>query len=290
MKILVTGKSGSGAWAIRGEQLGAALGATVRPDAPEQLMREHDVVILVKRPPSGFADRARHAGAFVVWDVVDAWPQPDANAWPYAHAVEWLRREAMRVGARVVVCSNDLMADAAGENALVVPHHAWDRGERNRPLVVANEVRRVGYQGRELYISGEIGALVRAECASRGWEFVSAPDLDLTSVDIAVAFRDAPWSGDIASSWKSNVKLANMQHAGVPGVLAAEESYVRFCSGAERWIRQGLERESLRAAFDSLVTRDARENAAKLMRTQAHRFSLSQIAADYRAQLEVLRA
>ena len=49
MKVLVTGRGGAGSWIVRGEQLGAQIGATVRPLA--ETADGFDLTIVVKRTP-----------------------------------------------------------------------------------------------------------------------------------------------------------------------------------------------------------------------------------------------
>lgn len=286
MKILVTGKQGSGSWMIRGEQLGSAANATVRPHAPEQLMREHDVVVLVKRPPAGFADAARHAGTPVVWDVVDAWPQPDANAWEEGLCVHWLLSEVQRVGAVAVLCPNDSMVEALtrkGVPALSLPHHYMPDRAINP---IRPKVRKVGYQGRDVYLSGDWRKAIEAACAKRGWEFVSEPMLDLASVDIAVAFRDGHWNGWIASAWKSNVKLANAMGTGTPIVLAREDSYCQWGAGVEPMPATPAQ---LDAAFEHLTSHESRAAVSRVMLSRSSTFQLANVAAALRSALRTIR-
>ena len=55
-RILITGTGTSGSWKIRGEQLGAAIGAEIMPRAALANCRRADVVVLVKRAsPEAFS-------------------------------------------------------------------------------------------------------------------------------------------------------------------------------------------------------------------------------------------
>lgn len=282
MKILVTGKEGSGSWLIRGEQLGRAAGATVRAHAPEQLMREHDVVVLVKRPPSGFIDAARHAGTPVVWDVVDAWPQPDANAWEEGLCVHWLLSEVKRIGAVAVLCPNDSMVEvlaSKGVPAISLPHHYMPDRAVNP---VRAKVSRVGYQGRDLYLCGDWRTAIEHACMKRGWQLVSEPMLDLARVDIAVAFRDGQWDGWIATAWKSNVKLANAMGTGTPMVLAREDSYCQWGSGVEV---MPATPDQVDDAFEHLTSYEARAALSRVMLSRSSTFQLANVAAAFRSAL-----
>ena len=91
VKLLITGKGGrAGSWVVRGEQLGGALGATVKPLATAQDMRDADLTIVVKRTPEPILRALRESGARWVYDVVDCYPQPQAAAWGRAEAISWM--------------------------------------------------------------------------------------------------------------------------------------------------------------------------------------------------------
>ena len=79
-RILITGTGTSGSWKIRGEQLGAAIGAEIMPRAALANCRRADVVVLVKRASPEALSAIKAAGLRVVWDVVVAWPQRPGHA------------------------------------------------------------------------------------------------------------------------------------------------------------------------------------------------------------------
>ena len=62
LKILVTGRGGAASWTIRGEQIGAALGATVKPKASLEDMRAADVILVVKKVPDELLADLRKSG------------------------------------------------------------------------------------------------------------------------------------------------------------------------------------------------------------------------------------
>jgi hypothetical protein len=69
--------------------LGKAIGARVDPLAHDV---DADLAIIVKRPRVETLQRLHQAAVPIVWDVVDAWPQPDGNDWDEAICQQWLER------------------------------------------------------------------------------------------------------------------------------------------------------------------------------------------------------
>lgn len=274
MRVLVTGRGSSGSWEIRGRQLGAAIGATVRPNATSD---GHDLVVLVKRPTpyllAGFS-------APVVWDVVDAWPQPEGNEWDRDTAMRWLRARVREIRPVAIVAATERMAaDCAefGVPAVCIPHHARP-GQAVNPI--RDTVRAVGYEGGEQHLGGWKPVLERL-CERRGWRFMVNPPA-LEDVDIVVALRHT--TGYPARQWKSGVKLANAQATGTPCILSPEQGYREIQSGAEHWAET---EQDLALAFDRLTDKAARADASRILRTNPP--ELSSIADRYRCFLTQLR-
>lgn len=279
MRVLITGNGKYGSWQIRGRQLGEALGATVRVDASLPLIRLHDLVVLVKHPGDALLERLHTARARVVWDVVDAWPQPEGNQWAEPQALAWFEEAVRRIAPSAIVGATQRMArDGArfGVPSRALAHHAR---EGQPPGELRQQVRTVGYEGHAKQL-GQWSEVLQAECKRRGWQFVQNPAA-LRDVDIVVALRDA--QGYAAQHWKSNVKLANAQACGVPVVCNRESGYLETASGAEQWADTPAE---LAAAFDALAPFDKRRDAVPRLRAAAPR--LADIARDYRAWLETL--
>lgn len=279
MRILITGSGKSGSWQVRGVQLGHAIGATVCRDASAAMIRAHDVVVLVKRAPPRLLERLHASGARVVWDVVDAWPQPDGNHWSRIQALEWLHGQVAAIRPLAVVAATRRMAEdlqSVATTVLALPHHAR-QGLRPRP--VRDTVTRVGYEGSRKQL-GRWREVLEAECARRGWTFVINPK-SLADVDIVAALREA--EGYPPRHWKSNVKLANAQASGVPIVCNRECGYLETASGGERWADDATE---LVVALDSLTSALARQEAASQMADGAP--TLEAVATTYRAWLESL--
>lgn len=263
MRVLITGKGTSGSWKVRGEQLGAAIGATVRVNASIRDMAAHDVVVLVKRPSPALADALRRCGRLVVWDVVDHWPQPVGNEWSRERLITFTRESARHIGAHALIGATAAMADDLGSSHWL-PHHGWERGE----VLVAPNVSTVCYEGAGRYL-GRWHAAIASECARRGWRFVLNPE-HYANCDIAVAFRDAEFDGYAPRNWKSGVKLSNAQIAGMAFVGARERGYTEQACGAEQFIDSPAE---LATAFDRYEDPQVREKVAAEMRAAAPRLA-----------------
>lgn len=219
MKILVTGNGKSGSWRIRGDQLGAAIGATVKPNANVPDIKAHDLAVCVKRIADGvLANPSRRW----VWDIVDAWPQPHGNNWSRDQAISWLRDAIRRNRPYAMVFPTTQMQEDSGFDgpSLVLPHHAWPKYQRQQP---AEKVTAIGYEGAEHYL-GRWRPILEAECKARGWEFIV--NGDLSRCQIGIALRDA--QGYAPYAWKSNVKLANFQALGIPAIVSPQLSYREF--------------------------------------------------------------
>jgi hypothetical protein len=271
MRILVTGKGGkSGSWAIRAEQLGAAIGATVAARADSREIEAADLIVVVKRTPTDLIDRIRAAGKRWVFDVVDGWPQPDGNAWSEDRAVKWLRHRLADLRPDAVVFPTGMMREDAAfaVPAIVLPHHAWPK---YAPDVLHAKVRRVGYEGGERYL-GKWRAIIEDQCKRRGWEFVI--NGDLASCQIGIALRDVP--GYPAPAWKANTKLANLQALGIPALCSPERGYIETRSGGERWAenRQDVERcfDAWTYSGDRKLARDAMLRAVPTLQQIAERY------------------
>jgi hypothetical protein len=266
MEILVTGRGTGGSWGIRGVQLGRAMGATVMPEARD--LAAHDVAVLVKRYTPDLLERLHEArerdGLRIVWDVVDAWPQPRGNLWSREQCLAWLRAEIALVQPDgIVAATYEMLQDCKefGVPVLLLPHHARP-GLRRNPI--RDRVRTVGYEGAPQYITRWRGH-IEHECMRRGWCFEMQP-AELSDVDILVALRDEV--GYAPRKWKSGVKLANAQGSGTPVVCCREAGYLENDSGGALWADDPRQ---LANAFDILEPLAARRNAAaKLLAATPH--------------------
>lgn len=277
-RILVTGNGKSGSWKIRGEQLGAAIGAKVKTFHSGE--PACDIVIEIKRGSFGVRDSYRNRVP-LVWDIVDAWPQPEGNRWSRGECLAWLKSGiSVRAPYAIVAATQAMEADIREVGfrgpVLTLPHHA-------RPGQTLNPIRRVvqtiGYEGGEAYL-GKWKPILEAECARRGWKFVINPK-QLADLDIVVALRDSP--GYAPTRWKSNVKLANAQGSGTPFIGNREFGYLETASGAEEWADTKSE---LIATLDLLSDASVRYHASTVLREGTP--LLENIATTYRNWLESL--
>lgn len=272
----MTGRGSSGSWQIRGEQLGRAIGATVLPRAID--VGAFDVAVVVKRPPADLVHRIHGAGMPLVWDVVDSWPQPDGNTWSRDECMAWLRDQVRRWRPTAIVAATRAMERDCEEfdvPVLALPHHA-------RPGLVAAAIRPlrvVGYEGGAQHL-GSWGPRLELECRRRGWSFVVNPP-SVAECDVLVALRER--RGYAPLLWKSNVKLANAQAAGVPIICAREAGYVETASGAEVFADTLPE---LVAAFDLLEP--ASERLARTTTMLRATPTIDSIATDYLRWLKSL--
>lgn len=270
MKVLVTGRGGAGSWTVRGEQLGAAMGATVKPMATRQDMRAHDVVIVVKRVPPVLLAELRASGVPWVYDVVDAYPQPECSTWTPRACREWLDTWCRLLRPNRIIWPNARMRDDARSTDPVVYHHHRPNIKRN---VVRERVRAVGYEGSAKYLDSWLSPLI-AECGRRGVRFIVNPEC-IADLDIVVAMRGGIWDGYPQRHWKSNVKLANAHGSGTPFIGCMEDGYTETATGCEYWA--DTPREFARA-LDWLGTHEARKTVHE--RFIAKAYSVEQAAKD----------
>jgi len=270
VKILITGRNRSGSFIIRGEQLGAAIGATVDLKGSS---KGFDLTVVVKRLTPDVL--ARVSGNVVV-DVVDAWPQPAGNDWDRKQSMAWLRDYVGRVNLVGIVAATQQMAvdcKEFGVPVLCLPHHARPNQEWN---AIRDQVHVVGYEGGEQHL-GRWKRILERECANRGWRFVVNP-IQLADLDIVVALRE--FTGYPARNWKSNVKLANAQATGTPCILSPERGYLETQSGAEYFVE---DHAGLSSALDALTDYKTRAVTSRILHTAAP--DLSAIAEQYKAWL-----
>lgn len=260
MELLFTGNGVAGSWACRGDQVGHALGARVKPAAGLSDFAASDLTVVVKRCPDARLDALRAARKPWVFDCVDCYPQPECSDWSADQATAWVRRRLDYLKPSAVIWPNERMAvDVGFDGPSTVIYHHHRPGIRSNPI--RKEVRLVGYEGRAVYMESW-RAQVEAECDKRGWRFVLNPE-HLADVDIVLALRGSEWNGYAQRHWKSNVKLANAHGSGTPFIGSPESGYMETRSGAEYWA-EGI--GSLRTAFDWLTEQRNREQISDRFR------------------------
>lgn len=267
--LLMTGKGASGSWQIRGVQLGQTLRAAVVPNAKDLV--PYNLAVLVKRQTTDLLERFHQSKVPLIWDVVDAWPQPIGNAWHKERCLEWLAGEVKTIRPAGIVAATRAMArdcEGFGVPVLALPHHARPGLRQNpiRPLKV------LGYEGGEKYL-GRWLPIIKRQCSARGLRFVINPT-EVADVDVLVALRDC--DGYAPRNWKSNVKLANAQGSGTPVICNREAGYLETACGAERWADDEAE---FAAALDALESTEVRRSAAQVLRAAAP--SIDSVTATY---------
>lgn len=245
MRVLFTGRGTSGSWQIRGVQLGNAIGAYVEAQA---LHSKADLVVGVKRVSTQLADAYRGR---LVWDCVDAWPQPYGNEWDEAACKQWLASEIQRIKPVAVIAATNQMAMDLERFRLPVlwlPHH-YRPGIETNPI--RDEIKVIGYEGGAGYIEAWRPS-IEWVCGRIGAKFVLNPPR-LSDLDIVLALRGA--SGYAPRKWKSNVKLANAHGSGTPFIGSPETGYLELATGLEYWAEK---HEDLAVSVSSLMSRDRR--------------------------------
>lgn len=252
MNLLFTGKGSSGSWKVRGEQLGGACGAVVKPLASMGDCQQADAVVAVKRVGGDLLNNLRGSGRPWVWDVLDAYPQPVCTGWSRREAVNWVQGQIRRLQPSAIIWPNQRMRDDCdtGLPGLVLYHHYWPFSALN---TIRTSVTTVGYEGAA-YL-GRWRPVIEEQCRRRGWQFRVNPGR-LADLDIVLALRDPDFSGYAQRHWKSNVKLANAHGSGTPFVGQQECGYTETASGAEYWAETP---EQLGTCFDWLTSLDTRE-------------------------------
>lgn len=259
MKILVTGAGGkAGSWAMRGEQLGLALGATVQPHATA--MGDHDVAVIVKRTPPAVIQVLK--GGRWAWDIVDAYPQPESYRWSRDQAINWVRQRIADLGPAGIIWPTQRMREDCdtGLPGIVLPHH-HRIGIKENPI--REQVQVVGYEGAGPYL-GIWRAALRAECQRRQWRFVENPPR-LSDLDIVIAVRDG--GGYVSQHWKSGVKLANAHASGTPFIGNPECGYLETAAGGEQWVKSPSD---IAVAFDGLESSTARRATSNIFKSAAY--------------------
>jgi len=213
MKILIVG-AGKGSWVMRGQQLGAALGARVTSSPTDQDLDWCDLVVLVKKHAVTHATRCHKHGKPIVWDALDFWSQPAQNSYNEAAAVNALLAQLRFIKPTLTIGATQAMTRAIeqqGFTSAYLPHHSW---QGLMPSPSREHVATVGYEGNAAYLGRWHGWLTEA-CQKRGWSFVVNPST-LAEVDIVVALRDGLWDGWMCREWKSGVKVVNAMAADRP--------------------------------------------------------------------------
>lgn len=266
MRPVIVGGGDSGSWAIRGLQMSEATGFPVR--APTERISGYDVVIVVKR---AIRQLIRWPGQKLVWDIVDAWPQPSGNSWSRVESLAWLKMQLDTYKPDLTIAATQRMAEdiqAFGYRAVCIVHHS-----RPYPVVsVRADLRTVIYEGSEQHL-GTWAKVLHELGKEQGFQFIINP-LHYWVADVVVGLRQP--EGYPARCWKSNVKQANAQASGLPFIGSPECGYKETGSGREIYV---TDRAELKAALEYLRPVKTRLEIAEAMVAVAPR--LEKVAEDY---------
>lgn len=280
MRVLVTGRGKSGSWQIRGEQLGSAIGATVKQGVTVEDCKAADKVIVVKRVRDEFLQAVRKADVPWVFDALDFYPQPVCSTWTQAQSIHWVKTLIKKYHPAAVIWPNKRMREDCddGRPGMVLYHH-------HRPGIGKNPIRKevkiVGYEGSAAYL-GPWHQAIERQCAERGWRFVVNPD-QLSDVDIVIAMRANEFAGYAQRHWKSNVKLANAHGSGTPFIGQQECGYLETATGCEYWTQEPA---GMKVCFDWLKDQGSREQVSS--RFIAKAYPVQQAAKDLQIFLDGL--
>lgn len=277
MKLLFTGNGKSGSWKIRGEQIGDALNAIVKPHATKADFKNVDLVIAVKRITEQTANDLKKTKW--IWDIVDSYPQPECVKWDKEKSIKWAKSEIERLNPSAIIWPNNKMKDDVGFSgiSIVIPHHARPGLKINR---IRESIKYVGYEGSLRYIL-DIEDEIKKECKHRGWSFINDAK-NICDLDVVIAMRSKKWDGYATRHWKSNVKLANAHASGTPFIGAKENGYLETASGCEYWAD---DIEQMKYAFDMLESQSTRQLISDRFLTCS--ISIEQVTQKY---LELIRA
>lgn len=289
MRICVTGKGTSGSWFMRGEQLGRAIGADLLPQVTlKQRFDPYDVAVVVKRVAPEALDAIRRAGKPIVWDVVDAWPQPTRpGSVPMSkdEAMSWLRNSINAIRPQAIVAATSRMAGDIHEiepdiPVRVVYHHGTRYSQELPPI--RDRITILGYTGAQHYIEPFMPALTDWCSRNGAWLSINGP---YHKYDVVLALRGV--GGWPARHWKSNVKLANAQANGIPCICSPENGYLETTTHGELFVNDLNEEDSLLQALDSLKSADVRN--ARRQRMLSRDVSLQTIAKEYKEWLTTMK-
>jgi hypothetical protein len=281
MNLLITGNGTAGSWKCRGEQIGAALGAKVNPQATLKDFKAADLTMVVKRVPDVRLAALRESGKPWVLDIVDFYPQPHCGDWDRDEAIEWARHRLEYLKPNAVIWPNKKMQEDVGFSGpqTVIYHH-------HRPGIASNpirkDVRTIGYEGSPAYIEPWRGH-IESECDKRGWRFVVNP-AQMADLDIVLALRGGKWNGYVQANWKSQIKMANAHASGTPFIGSPEAGYLEVATGCEYWATNA---RSLRMSFDWLTDHRTREQVSDRFRARA--FTVDQAARQFESFLETVK-
>lgn len=277
MNVLFTGRGGAGSFEIRAVQIGAAMGARVKANASSEDIAWADVVVVVKKIPGDLLARVRASGKPWVYDVLDAFPQPEAGSWSADKARRWVQALMAGLEPDAVIWPSAGMQACAPYLRGTVIHHHYRPGIKRNPI--REKLQVIGYEGAPQYLAEWKPALEQA-AAKIGARFVINP-ANLADLDVVVALRGKEHNGWVQRMFKSDVKAANAKGSGTPLICQRHQGYLDTATGGEVWTETSSD---LTEAFAYLQPHGVR--LGKSLQLSAGRFSILGAAKQYQTLLE----
>lgn len=239
MKLLFTGRGGTAAWAMRGEQMAAA-----RPEwraianATKKDCEGCDAVVVVKHITDAGLAALKDWGGPVLYDALDFWnqqpstrenPNPAQTIDNAEAARELFRPDFERIDPDIILCPTAAMArDLAplGWQTEVHYHHVDPRLLDTPPGPGGR--KRVLYHGKRKHF-GFWKWVARISCRLHGAEFITSNGPQPAPADVMLAARAGRHGTWLSRSWKSNIKAATAMRVGVPFVAWPEAAYTETC-------------------------------------------------------------
>ncbi len=252
MRLLFTGKTESGTFIMRGQQIAAqhpswraALGITANE------LHGFDAVVVVKEVLPDVLATIKLYGIPLIYDAVDFWEQPKGLFRRRSAAQQLTRADDARAYFRpffqqlnpnLTICVTQEMSKVLADlvsHTEVIYHHSDPRlpiAEAYRQVSRSESEKRVLYFGKRRFLK-EWGRTARRACAANGAELVAQNVTKRTfghpaAADAMLAVRggrDGCW---LSRSWKSNVKAATAARLGLPLVAWPEASYLETAPNA----------------------------------------------------------
>lgn len=283
MRACFLGTGNAGSWQIRGQQIASTdpywLSKPMR-DLTQKDIETYDVFCIVKHFDPTIANSIRKAGKKVVYDIVDAWRQPDDGLKNnnVDLVVQYFTKKLSGLPLDGVIFPNRIMQhDLAGvvPKPTTIYHH-------HRPGLVPTEIKQrpnlVAYEGNPDYLGPWKDIIIKI-CGSFGMSFAINPQ-SLGLADIGFAARGGPHGSIMASRYKSNVKLANFYAVGLPCVVSYNEmSYRETDNGKVYFFRT---EEELKQRIRVLLPYPNRLAIHRSFIGFAKNFTLRKIADEYR--------
>lgn len=225
MRVLFCGGSAKApSWEMRGVQIASTRKNWTAKSAPtSDDIREHDIIVVVKRFSPGLVRRLREQKKIVIWDALDFWPQPQDGDFilPQTHraAIDLAKPQLTRLKPDYIIAANKQMMRDLDDLA---PAHCIYHHSRLDARHVA--------LGKTFYYDGCAKhaqrwlSVITPVAKAHGWDVKEGAPQDGAGALLALRhYNSGQW---LAHRWKSNVKAANAIMYGLPLLGMPENGYL----------------------------------------------------------------